>query len=364
MSVSIIKRIVTAYVTMGRTFNTWISFIFTGFLLLNLRISVSFFMLLDYIFFPSLSTKKIKSPIIIVGNPRSGTTFLHRYLIKNKFGNGSELWQLIYTSITMQKLIRPLLPILNKFSPTKHHSTDAHKTSLTSIETDDASMLFRFFDGFFMYGFILSWNKEELFDWIDPKVRDMSKRDYDWFESMWKRTLIYHDSDRMVGKLFSVSANAPTFINKFKDAKIIYLVRDPLSVIPSGLSLVTGVLDKKFGFWSMPQDKRQKFINRLYFALKELLLRFEDDWTNERINKKNVLIVKFDDIMNDFETVMKNIVEFTKVEETDALLANIKDTALAQKSYKSNHKYDLNKFGLTEDKIRNDCKPIYDTFLN
>ena len=212
MSVSIIKRIVTAYVTMGRTFNTWISSIFTGFLLLNLRISVSFFMLLDYIFFPSFSTKKIKSPIIIVGNPRSGTTFLHRYLIKNKFGNGSELWQLIYTSITMQKLIRPLLPMLNKFSPTKHHSTDAHKTSLTSIETDDASMLFRFFDGFFMYGFILAWNKEKLFDWIDPKVRDMSRRDYDWFESMWKRTLIYHDSDRMVGKLFSVSANAPAFI--------------------------------------------------------------------------------------------------------------------------------------------------------
>ena len=26
------------------------------------------------------------------------------------------------------------------------------------------------------------------------------------------------------------------------------MVRDPLSVIPSGLSLVTGVLDKRFGF--------------------------------------------------------------------------------------------------------------------
>ena len=99
------------------------------------------------------------------------------------------------------------------------------------------------------------------------------------------------------------------------------------------------------------------------------LMRWYDSMDNiyhlsERINKKNVLIVKFDDIMNDFETVMKNIIEFTEVKETDALLANIKDTALTQKSYKSNHKYDLNKFGLTEDKIRTDCKPIYDTFLN
>ena len=85
----------------------------------------------------------------------------------------------------MQKLIRPLLPILNKFSPTKHHSTDAHKTSLTSIETDDASMLFRFFDGFFLYGFFLTWSNEDLFDWVDPKIRDNSKRDFKWFNSMW-----------------------------------------------------------------------------------------------------------------------------------------------------------------------------------
>ena len=38
---------------------------------------------------------------------------------------------------------------MEKISPAKHHSTDAHKTSLASIETDDVSLLFRFFDGFF-----------------------------------------------------------------------------------------------------------------------------------------------------------------------------------------------------------------------
>ena len=42
------------------------------------------------------------------------------------------------------------------------------------------------------------------------------------------------------------------------------MVRDPLSVIPSGLSLVTGVLDKKFSFWSLEKSKRDRFIKRLY----------------------------------------------------------------------------------------------------
>ncbi len=60
------------------------------------------------------------------------------------------------------------------------------------------------------------------------------------------------------------------------------MVRDPLSVIPSGLSLVTGVLDKRFGFWSLPDEMRTRYIQRLYKALVELLKRFHDDWISDR----------------------------------------------------------------------------------
>ena len=42
---------------------------------------------------------------------------------------------------------------------------------------------------------------------------DNSRRDFEWFESMWKRTLIYHNEDRMIAKLFSISANCPKFLN-------------------------------------------------------------------------------------------------------------------------------------------------------
>ena len=364
MKVTIFKRITTVYITLGKTFGIWFSGIFLGLFLIIIRIVISFFMLLDYLFFPSLFNKKVKNPIIIVGNPRSGTTFLHRYLIKNNIGAGSQLWQLIYTSLTLQKIIKPILPILEYFSPTKYHSTEAHKTSLSSIETDDASMLFRFFDGFFLYGFFLTWSNNDLFDWVDPKIRDNSKRDFKWFNSMWKRTLKFHKNDRMIAKLFSVSANCPAFLDEFKDAKILYMVRDPLSVLPSGLSLVTGVLDKKFNFWSMPDDDRQRFINKLYAALKELLLRFHDDWVNEKIDKNRVMIVKFDKMMSDFDGLMDEILEFVDYDASNEFLQDIKLTAEKQKQFKSGHKYDLEKFGLTEEQIKKDCEVIYKTFLN
>ena len=58
---------------------------------------------------------------------------------------------MIYPSIFIQKLVKPLLPILEKISPARHHSTEAHKTSLSSVETDDVSLLFRYLDGFFLW---------------------------------------------------------------------------------------------------------------------------------------------------------------------------------------------------------------------
>ena len=99
------------------------------------------------------------------------------------------------------------------------------------------------------------------------------------------------------------------FLDSFPDAKLLYMLRDPLSVIPSGLSLVTGVLDKRFGFWSLSEDRRQKYIDNLYKGLVELQIRFYNDWTSGKINRNNVMIVNFDKMMNIwiyFSTFEKN----------------------------------------------------------
>ena len=123
-------------------------------------------MKLDWLIHPIRLTKKIKNQILIVGNPRSGTTFIHRYLSNNGMGTGSKLYQMIFPSIILQKLVEPFLPFLEKISPARYHSDAVHKTSLRALETDDPSLLFRFFGGFFLYAFILSWADEDLLDWF------------------------------------------------------------------------------------------------------------------------------------------------------------------------------------------------------
>ena len=46
------------------------------------------------------------------------------------------------------------------------------------------------------------------------------------------------------------------------------------------------------------------------------------------------------------------------------LKEDIIKVAEKQRNYISKHKYDLEKFGLSESRIREDCKDIYQTFLN
>ena len=247
---------------------------------------------------------------MLVGNPRTGTTFLQRFLSDNGFGAGMELFLMLYPSLIIQKLFRPLLPLLEKISPAKFHASEAHATSLSSVETDDVAVLFRHLDGFFLYGFFLSWDDEDRLSWFDPRVRDTSKRDLAWLDKLWRRSLVLHNADRNIAKVFSFSVRLPQFLANVPGAQILYMARDPLSIIPSAMSLVIGVLDRAVGFWSMPDDLRRRWLDRMYKAWVLLLQKFHEDWTSGAIDKSRVYIVRYDRMMGDFEGVMDEMCRF------------------------------------------------------
>ena len=69
-------------------------------------------------------------------------------------------------------------------------------------------------------------------------------------------------------------------------------------------------------------------------------------------------------MMNDFSGLMNNIIKFTDHENTQQLEEVIIETDKKQKNYISKHKYNLSKFGLSEEKIKNDCKKYYETFIS
>jgi hypothetical protein len=274
-----------------------------------------------------------------------------------------QLFLMLYPSLLLQKALRPLLPVLEKLSPAKFHSDKAHETSLSSVETDDVAVLFRYLDGFFLYGFFLSFDDEDLLHHFDPAVRDTSERDMNWLETLWARSLLLYGAERNIAKLFSLAVRLPRFLERFPEAQILYMARDPLSVIPSANSLVIGVLDKAFGFWSLPEDIKKRWLDRMYHAWILLLKKFHEDWTSGAIDKNRVFIVRYDRMMADFEGLMDEMCTFLNHPMTPELRATIKKRGEKQRAYTSEHKYDLAKYGLTEEQIRKDCAFFYDTFL-
>ena len=357
------KNMFKAYIAIAATFGKPISLIFTFIGLIILRMIVSIGMFLDYFFFPSLNKQKILNPIIVVGNPRSGTTFLQRFLVNQNFGVGLKLWKMIFPSLTLQFIFKPILSYLEKISPARFHQHAAHETSLTAIETDDPSLMFHYFDGFFVYGFFLAWDKEDLVADFDPVLHNTSERDFNWLTQIWKRNLIGENQNREIAKLFSLGVRIPAFLEYYPDAKILYMIRDPLETVPSGLSLITGVLDGRFGFWTLLESKRKMYIERLYAAFLELSMRFHDDYVADKIDLNKIKIVRYDRMMNDFENLMNEIIPFLGITPTDELINEIKRTSEKQNSFKSNHKYSLEKFGLDETRISKDYEKIYQTFL-
>lgn len=327
------------------------------------RAVVTLFMACDRVFFPKLARTEAKRPIVVVGNPRTGTTFLQRFLAREGFGCGMELFLMLYPSLALQKLLKPFVPLFEKVSPARFHDTEAHRTGLTSVETDDVAVLFRYLDGLFLYGFFLSFEEEELQYLVDPKLRDTSERDFAWLEQLWKRSLLLHRAERNIAKLFSVALRLPKFMARFPDAYILYMVRDPLEVIPSSNSLVTGVLDRAFGFWNKPKEVQERWLERMYNAWVLLLRRFHDDWVNGDIDRSKVFVVRYDRMMADFEGLMVDMCAFLEHPLTPELQTTFERIGSEQRRYTSAHKYNLAKYGLTEERIRRDCQFYYDTFL-
>lgn len=358
-----LHRLKLVYGVMAGVFGVRVIPLFLAFGYANIRLGIGLLMMLDNVFFPSLRGKKVEKPIIIVGNPRTGTTFLHRWLVDNGFGVGLHLHRSLYPPVSLQKGLRPLLPLLEMVSPAKFHASKAHDTNMSSIETDDSSIFFRFMDGFFIYGFFLAWAEEDHRALFDPDVRDTTERDFNWLESVWKRSLVAQDGDRIVAKLFTTGPRTPAFLQRFPDAHILYMVRDPVDVIPSTFSLVTGVLDNAFGYWKQPEELRKRYNERLYTALVELFRRFHDDYESGKIDRSRVMVVSYDRMMQDFDGLMDEMIGFFDMHPTEAQRAAIKTTADEQRAYKSGHKYNLEKYGLSEERIRKDCAFVYEKWL-
>jgi hypothetical protein len=332
--------------------------------LVQLRCFVAITWWLDRIFYRGLARETIDRPIFIIGNPRSGTTFLHRFLAEQGDVVGFRVYEMLVPSLTGQLLIKPLLPLLGAINPGKHHAAAAHETSFDALETDDAAIFLRFLDGVFLYGYFLCWDDPDpshMLAQLEPGS-PMTARDLEFYEQCLKRNLRRSGKSRVLGKLFTFPPRLDDVLRKFPDAKLIYMARDPAETLPSGMSLLTGVQEQAFQISRLPEATRARFLARLYAGLSLLLTRFVEHYRAKTIPADNLMIVRYPDLMADFEGTMERVLEFAELDASESFRQRIREVAGQQRGRVSKHEYSLAEYGLDAQQIVDDLADVYRTF--
>ncbi len=326
-------------------------------------------MVLDRVFFSGCRNVPIDRPIFIVGNPRSGTTFLHRLLLGAGDTAAFELWEMLFPAITARKLVGGLVPRLDRLSPARYHPSDIHDTNLRGIETDDVLWFFRTLDGPFAWAYFLAWQDSWGSELCrrEMGVHGVTERDrerfFGYYEQCWRRNLFYKNAKRVLAKTSMLTFRLDEVLARYPDAKLVYIIRDPVEVIPSGMSLVCGVLENGYDAWNRTTESDQRrWADNLYQASCEMLRCFHEAYTSGRIPEKNLCIVRYTDLLQNLEPTIGRILEFIEIEPSADFVEEVREQADKQRSYRSRHHHSPDKFHLDPERIRRDLGFVYETY--
>lgn len=355
------------YRTITTTFGLWLRPV-GAFLLLQVRQVISAATLgLDQLVYPRHRKQTLDRPIFIIGNPRSGTTFLHRLLLGAGGMAAFELWEMLFPAITARKLLGGVVPRLGRLSPARYHPSDVHDTSLRGIETDDVLWFFRTLDGPFAWAYFLAWQdtwgselSRRSFGIGGVAPRD-EKRFFAYHEACWRRNLAFKHADRILVKSSMLTFRLDALLRRYPDCRLVYVVRDPVEVIPSGMSLLAGVLENGYDVWNRTrEDDQRRWLENLYQASCSMLSSFHDAHGSGLVPQRNLCVVRYPDLLENLQPTIARILDFVEVEPTAAFLEEVREQAERQRAYTSRHEHSPEQFGLTAERIRSDLGFVYD----
>src|SRR5271168_3840038 len=332
------RRYLHLYRVITKTFGYWLRPL-GAFTLLQVRQAISATTLgLDHLVYPSHRKQAIDRPIFIIGNPRSGTTFLHRLLLGAGGMAAFELWEMLFPAITARKLLGGIVPRLDKLSPARYHPSDVHDTSLRGIETDDVAWFFRTMDGPFAWAYFLAWRDTWGSEFsrrnfgIDGVSVKEENRFFKYYEGIWRRNVMLKDASRILVKSSMLTFRLDALLRRYPDCRLVYIVRDPVEVIPSGMSLLASVLENGFDMWNRTSKEDQdKWLENLYQASGDMLRFFRDAEVAGRIPEKNVCVVRYEDLIQNLEPTMARILDFIEVKPSAEFEDEVRQQAEKQR---------------------------------
>lgn len=353
-----------------------------GFTVLCVSAMAAFYLLkvvmrsLDEILFPGYHKVEIRPPLIVTANPRSGTTLLHRLISLDEARFTTfRLYHVLFPSVCLFKLA-------SLFSRQKSSAPDGpalggpfrrlalwlknrisvrwqgmHLVGLNTREEDEGLMFFTFASGslYIVFPYFNEVPAPRFADSLSPRKRRVLAH---YYRNCVQRFLYATGPDKtfLMKSVFFVG-RMKLMHEVFPDARVVYLIRNPLQTLPSFVSMFTAL------FWKIhspeiPEDSDE------YRQWAKLGIDYYRYFQQNRyiFGDNNLMIFRYKDLIKSPRDAVIKICRRFGMELTQKHLTLLEQESESQRKFKSSHDYSLDRYGLSREWIERELPQIFESY--
>jgi len=325
--------------------------------------------LLDFFLFPGVAAQPLENSVHILGNPRSGTTYLHSLLLLDEERFVSlTLYDIIFPAVSIrngieffgridQKIGSPCEKVLRRLDTWMFRGVDhIHPTSLYRAEEDGHLFIHTFMTPVI---YLLFPFREELphLGMLDSLLKDTRQSHMQFYKKCLQSHLFKTARKKLIlSKNVSLNGSIKSLIETFPDTKIIFLMRNPLESIPSTQSLILA-----FSRFTDPTvtKQSQEIKETVKVACKWYKTGYD---TIKELPSEQVYLLKYEDLISKPELMIRFLYDWLGHPITSELAEKLTVISSKGKSFSSRHQYSSKEFGTDEEYIREELSEVFERF--
>ena len=328
-------------------------------------------LLLDYILFPAFWLVKVKKPVFIIGHARSGTSLLHR-LLAGDTDNFSwvKMYELVLPSIIQRKLVRLIAVVdarfFNSRLATRVHAWEdrvfakgrqMHPMNLDGPEEDEFLLTLSFYSGTVAMIFPYISELADCSDFDNGNLSDAKKRRVmRFYKRCVQRTLYMNGSNKIhLSKNPMFSAKVVALRETFPDARFLVVMRNPYETIPSILKMMSRN-------WKASDCSRELIAESLKSMGEQSLTQYLHPWNELKASDNDWLAVRYEELIDRPLDIVSSVYSSFDIEMGEAERESLLKEQQKNKSYRAEHIYSLEEFGLTYQEIRSSLEPLFEKY--
>lgn len=324
--------------------------------------------LLDHLLFPGFRRQTIDKSIYIIGNPRSGTTFCHRLLAMDDQFTYLKLYQTIFPSVTCYKLFalagrldrrlgRPGSRLLNVISNRSFRGWDAiHKTGPDKAESDEMFFMYAMLSP--LLGLLFPFFRELHGAMFVDRLPERSRQKLmAYYKSCLQRHLYATGPDKiLLQKVALIAGRLGTIRELLPDLRVVHLVRHPHESIPSLISMFD-VTWRALAPEARQGERAARELADLICSYYLYLHQLEQEFPPGQFVR-----IPYEELVADPYLTVQQIYRNFDLQASPEFNRLLRAETQKARTYKSEHHYSLEAYGVSEELISQRLQPLWDEY--